>query len=552
MTQEFMTRMFEWSDNICPPSNYDKTSTTREEENLKTKHLAFKCFSSTSWTIWSRCFELRKLQRKHLTFGLEDSKAFNTPYFELKLTNRKGWQKRINKTQKEADLRSGKFKICAQSDVPACDAFTWMIRWVKYLEEDVYGHPLQPDDYIFPATGANGIVQTGEHISHEDVQKWITEFATGADLPCANGTFSTHCFRRGGAQYRFMFAAVGRRWTLRQRDTLIKYLLDELNTYEDDYSGMLLTSSQPDTDRTFLGEGAFDRLLSIVASTITGSASQPSPSIGSDRANIPGPQSSLTIQCPRGLPAFHLTRPLIPISLSTPAIIAASNSVSVSTRRLPDKGLIVPDVPVTLPSGMRSHKRDSWHIILEHREKGDPTHGLTTPLRDWPKEWLTGMNKPLVMKHTQRKIIATEFIVQYNRNEEDFLKAYPEAEDGSSRLLAAINEARKKRGDLIPLTSCVNIVRNACGAVGATRRDDARDDQPRLTRAVREPPTRYGCDPRSDHVMTGISAPAQRRYAKRKFFGITRRIKLVSATKVHGGWLGGGVYHNAMWLWLTL
>ncbi|KAJ7850505.1 hypothetical protein B0H14DRAFT_2355646 [Mycena olivaceomarginata] len=91
-----------------------------------------------------------------------------------------------------------------------------MIRWVKYLEEDIYGHPLQPDSYIFPATGANGIVQTGEHISHEDVQKWITEFATGADLPRANGTFSTHCFRRGGAQYRFMFAVVGRRWTLRQ------------------------------------------------------------------------------------------------------------------------------------------------------------------------------------------------------------------------------------------------------------------------------------------------------------------------------------------------
>jgi hypothetical protein len=109
-----------------------------------------------------------------------------------------------------------------------------------------------------------------------------------------------------------------------------------------------------------------------------------------------------------------LTRPLIPISLSTPAIIAeTSNSVSVSTRRLPDKGLIVPDVPVTLPSGMRSHKRDSWRIIVEHWEKGDPTHGLTTPLRDWPKGWLTGMNKPLAMKHTQRKIVATEFIVQY-------------------------------------------------------------------------------------------------------------------------------------------
>ncbi|KAF8142208.1 hypothetical protein K438DRAFT_1500939, partial [Mycena galopus ATCC 62051] len=53
---------------------------------------------------------------------------------------------------------------------------------------------LQPDDYIFPAIGANGIVQTGENITHDDVQQWTTEFASGADSPPENGTFSTHCF----------------------------------------------------------------------------------------------------------------------------------------------------------------------------------------------------------------------------------------------------------------------------------------------------------------------------------------------------------------------
>ncbi|KAK6991962.1 hypothetical protein R3P38DRAFT_2659770 [Favolaschia claudopus] len=64
-----------------------------------------------------------------------------------------------------------------------------------------------------------------------------------------------------------MFAPVGRRWTLRQvrwwggwaegehRDTLIKYLLDESNTHEDDYSGMLLPT-QPDTDKTLPGEAS--------------------------------------------------------------------------------------------------------------------------------------------------------------------------------------------------------------------------------------------------------------------------------------------------------
>lgn len=88
--------------------------------------------------------------------------------------------------------------------------------WRKYLEEMIYHRPLKPDDYLFPAIGANGIVQVGEHVSHDDVQKWIKEFTTGAQLPQANGNFTTHCFRRGGAQYRFMFAPVGRRWTLRQ------------------------------------------------------------------------------------------------------------------------------------------------------------------------------------------------------------------------------------------------------------------------------------------------------------------------------------------------
>ncbi|KAF8133155.1 hypothetical protein K438DRAFT_1787671 [Mycena galopus ATCC 62051] len=439
------------------------------------------------------------LQRKHLTFGFEDAKSFNTPYFELQLINRKGWQKRINKTQKEADLRNGKFKICAQPDFPeACDAFKRMTRWVKYLEEDIYGRTLESDDYIFPAIGANGIVQTGEHISHDNVQKWITEFAAGAHLPRANGTFSTHCCRRGGAQYRFMFAPVGRRWTLRQvrwwggwaegdhivessmgvvyfcpcalpdcneiplrlllallvtftsgayfntfshlilaslmscsfpqRDTLIKYLLDELNTYEDDYSGMLLPA-QPNSDRSFLGEA------SSTAPETTENITMLHQSLSADIRTLSG--------------AFDKLLRVVGDAVTGPD---ASNSQPIAATRdqpLPMMGLVVPDVPVTLPSGERSRKQDSWRIIVKHWEEGDPSHGLKTPLKDWPQSWLKGVNKPLAMKHHNRKVIAVEFISRYNRDAEDFLKAYPEAIDGSSKLLQAINKARAARGDRV-------------------------------------------------------------------------------------------------------
>ncbi|KAJ7025321.1 hypothetical protein C8F04DRAFT_967990 [Mycena alexandri] len=409
MSEEFMTKIFEWSDKVCPPSSYDKKSTTLEEQALKTKHLGFKCFSSTSWTIC--CFELVKLQRKHMTFGLEDAQAFNTPYFELRLTNRKGWQKKINKTQKEGDLRSGKFKIPAQADLPAaCNAHRWMIRWIRHLEEEIYGRPLQDDDYIFPAVGANGVVQTGEHICHDEVQKWISEFTAGAELPCGNGTFSTHCFRRGGAQYRFMFAPYGHRWTLRQvrwwggwaegehRDTLIKYLLDELNTYEDDYSGLLLPA-QKDTDHSFLGEASsmapattehisllhrslsadirsIEKLLHALTTGgtpgITNSLSAilridwSSPGSSSIPSIPPQHQTVSTAQPTAHNHSLLLSRPLIPMAI-TPgptrpfdSFTHASTRAEVGTpsfspvpkgRPIPTIGLVIPDVPVTGPDG---------------------------------------------------------------------------------------------------------------------------------------------------------------------------------------------------------
>lgn len=100
--------------------------------------------------------------------------------------------------------------------MPACNAFHWLNDWIEYLEKEVYKRPLGPEDYVFPGMGANDIVQPGEMISSDTVQKYINEFTIGAEIRVAVGSFSTHCFRRGGAQYRFMFAPVGKRWTLKK------------------------------------------------------------------------------------------------------------------------------------------------------------------------------------------------------------------------------------------------------------------------------------------------------------------------------------------------
>ena len=39
---------------------------------------------------------------------------------------------------------------------------------------------------------------------------------------------------------------------------------------------------------------------------------------------------------------------------------------------------------------------------------------------------------------------------RYQGNEDEFLKAYPEAEKGHSALLESIKKARRERGDLVP------------------------------------------------------------------------------------------------------
>ncbi len=105
---------------------------------------------------------------------------------------------------------------------PAINAFVHLPRWIKYLETNHYCREMRADDYVFPSFGCNGIFKPADHLSHDAVQSMIDTAvdAAGVSRP-TGGTYSTHCFRRGGAQYRFMFAPPAERWTLER----IKWLV---------------------------------------------------------------------------------------------------------------------------------------------------------------------------------------------------------------------------------------------------------------------------------------------------------------------------------------
>ncbi|KAG1818969.1 uncharacterized protein BJ212DRAFT_1298270 [Suillus subaureus] len=116
------------------------------------------------------------------------------------------WQKKVDKGQWEADLRSNHYKIYPHPDALACNSFFWTMVWIKWLESFCYGCTLQSNNFLFPAMSVNGVVHPGQLISYDTVQKWINESTTGAGI-CGN--FSTHCFHQGGAQYWFMFSPAG-------------------------------------------------------------------------------------------------------------------------------------------------------------------------------------------------------------------------------------------------------------------------------------------------------------------------------------------------------
>ncbi|KAF8442080.1 hypothetical protein L210DRAFT_3644249 [Boletus edulis BED1] len=546
MSKDFMDRMLSWSMEACPtldaalnalrhilngtPPSDAGLQMDLVERALVTRHLEQIAFDATAWVLWTRCFELVKLRRRHIM--VSDSAAVNhvlkkclagetlvlsdqSVSFDIHLRNRKGWQRRVDKGQSEADLRGNHYMIFPQPALPGSDCFLWLLVWMRWLEAFHYERAMEPDDCVFPAMGANGIVQPREQLSHDAVQKWINEATTGAGIM---GSFSTHCFRRGGAQYRFMFAPVGERWPLskirwwggwaeqERRDTLIRYLLDELHNYESDYSDAL-APTQRNTNESLMEEGTLVRPVSTeemrsfhtsVVTNVRGLTAglDGVTNVIRDLTNVvreshrptatttttalaplatPTRPSTLTIKIPARRPgtvgpmalpvpanAGTGTGPLLPRQstsarmglepvpvgdLDAPPRHSKIGAHRRASRPIPKPGLVIPDVPVLGADRTRRPRKESWRDIVKHWVSGDPELGLDTPLSQWPPTWTQGNNRVFAVKYYERSVIALEYLNTYGSDEARFLAAYPQAERGHTALLHAIYSARRERGD---------------------------------------------------------------------------------------------------------
>jgi hypothetical protein len=234
-----------------------------------------------------------------------------------------------------------------------------------------------------------------------------------------------------------------------KRDTLLRYLLDELHSYEEDYSGALCPV-QDESHISLLGEhrlvgpasteevrmlhgsissefkvvqndlGAMKLAVNKLMATLT-DLTQNNLFIASHRQALPQQAIVQPIANINQPPPSLLTRTLVPISVPpqslplhpTRPLSVGCSDTNVTSRQLPQSNLLIPDIPLLHPDGTRSPRSDSWREIVEHWENGDPSRGLHTALKDWPVDWLRGPNKLFAMKHHHRAVIAKEFLYVY-------------------------------------------------------------------------------------------------------------------------------------------
>ncbi|KAF9554927.1 hypothetical protein CPC08DRAFT_696122 [Agrocybe pediades] len=494
MSIQNMRKLYQQFLRQCPPS---PTSTPNSQADkhaweehrkvvaLRATYLLFNALSSSAFVCWMRIGEVTNLQYKSLHFPKgsqqrREADGDQPHHFILNLRNRKNWQKR--EKSGEHQLSGHCYRIYPQTDAPEVDMYRHVLDWLDYYEYFLLGRQLEPEDYIFPTVGANGTsVQPSMPITSDMAQKKINQMAASAGIQGAE-YLTTHCFRRGGAQhqqnYRFMFAPKGQLWTLARirwwggwaigehRDTLIRYLLDELYTYEEDHSDALNPNSKTVTTATE-GEAATgpenrpQQSYHTVHAPPSSLLNDAPFALASSGTNLPTTSSSLSTLPPQFPPHdwHHIAhQPIFPSHPGTRAHSLNLSAVTVdatpaaqaplstappaihngAASNLNSLNHIIPGLPRRTPTSK------AWEVVVRDWENADPSRSLYVALKDWDPQWHS--RSGLSQLYGQRAKIAEEFIGECERDEEKFKSQYPEHKEGIVALLKAITAAQQARG----------------------------------------------------------------------------------------------------------
>ncbi|KAF9027738.1 hypothetical protein BDZ89DRAFT_1134025 [Hymenopellis radicata] len=237
---------------------------TREQTAQCLEHAKMRAFFTSGFTLWTRNFELCQVKKADIVWECRKSNPPFNPYFSVFLENRKGWQ---NKSDYDCSRESNTYEIHpppADNEHPALDMYHTVRLWVCLYEYWI-GRPLDPDDLLFPQITGNYIIQTKEQMSQNVIQGLITKFTTAAGLTRE----VLQPIRFDVEELSFVFYGTKLDAAGLCVDTLMKYLLDSLSKYEENYGDALDPGR---TDRADIFAGEKDACLPVTNATFTSMA----------------------------------------------------------------------------------------------------------------------------------------------------------------------------------------------------------------------------------------------------------------------------------------
>ncbi|KAL4067081.1 hypothetical protein V8B97DRAFT_2025365 [Scleroderma yunnanense] len=434
MQKEHMDCILAWSVSVCPlniPFQYIQSTMA----GLESAVILSKELNAVAFTLWTRNYELVKLKCGDINL---DNAAIDGVFLKY---------------------LQGEEKSLMINDLSN------YFEWVKFFH---LGHPMGKGDFLFPAVGANGVLQPGEPLSHDTIQKWIDKAVVGSGIP---RKFSTHCFHHGGGWVD------GEHW-----DILMCYLLDELHCYENDHSDALSLISW-DADGSLAGEAtlvqpastevlclAHTSLMADVAAlhTKVNKVYNSQAVMSSDVRDMcekfgdlsnwvqkvltstltydssPPCCESVLIPIPTSHPpaTLHAKPPHLPAMTSAHSALTASLNITTLPPQVPSLvgpqrtaclsalpvRLVISKVLVLHEDGMQTPKSEFWKDIVWHWKEGEPWLGLHVPLKDWPHHYYNGQHRQKFnTKYYQQHVTATEFIDKCQENKAAFFNAYGSA-----------------------------------------------------------------------------------------------------------------------------
>ncbi|KAF8147030.1 hypothetical protein K438DRAFT_1989996 [Mycena galopus ATCC 62051] len=374
------------------------------EEAMKyftvTQRLYFKAYVTTAFSLWTRNDELVNLQFKDIKLNMKSHTGI--PYHEFTLIFRK--------TNKDP-TKGQKYMIQLDSAHPEIDCYTHIDNWKTHMET-VLQRPLRGTDFVFPAIASTGQLKFGECTSRSGFESFLEDIVQRSDvMKGRNGKFTTHCFRRGGAQYRFLWAQ--RKWSLKavkwwggwssneNVGTLMRYLLDELVAYEEGFSDIMMDDRLVERHETFMGENDTAPVSKADLLRFEGTILAKIQNLVNIPVSVP----------PRPPQANHSSVNVIPAVSSPPSTLSLPASQS--------------PTPSPTPRPSRIPQTNSLDDALAYWERGSPEKGLALPLKEWPTLFKPAEYASEAVKFGNIRFVCEEFLVRHGGDHAKFEEKFP-------------------------------------------------------------------------------------------------------------------------------